>query len=159
MPHNKTIQCAQICSWTLQHLLFAPLPSKNHSALGADSKKLIQVIKKHHQSRCLLISKLILLLSEKANAYICLCTFLGCILGTMHTVNRVLFTVWCPKARSSLAVAWVKNASCSSRSHWLCPERSVNPLFFSHKSAERRNEDGPSSSSYALQNTDLHQCF
>lgn len=63
------------------------------------------------------------------------------------------------QARSSLAVVWVKNTSCSSRSHWLCPERSVNPLFFSHKSAERRNEDGPSRSSYALQNTDLHQCF
>lgn len=46
MLYIRTVQCLRIFFWTSQYLLFTQL-QKNHSALGADSRMLIHVLKQH----------------------------------------------------------------------------------------------------------------
>lgn len=133
------LMCLPILFWTLRYLLFTQLP-KNHSALGADSRTLIHVLKQHFHlpwkrnpldrtgtADCW-FSKLILHLLEKAWIYICTCRFQATSWALYRKSAAFDPAFGAPiqgaaatgAARGSPDEAWDKNTPCGSRSCQLC---------------------------------------
>lgn len=174
------MQCLHIFFWTLQYLLFTRL-LKNHSGLGAHFRTWVHVLQQHFhllwlrnpldlsRTSVCWFSKLILHLLEKAGVYICTCRFQATC-WALYRKSAVFPPAFGAPMQGAAATgaatgspdtAWdnpppLPAAQDLVSSAWGCP---INSLFFSHRLAQRNCEDGPTSSSYPIQNICLHKYF